>query len=312
MRPNENWVSEITEILNNNKIYPALSMFFTNGRFTRCRRRNECNCVMNSGLTLLIENCSPSIVVYTLTGLCFPTDDYAIGSSISLRAIPQKKGIYCSELDDEFEPDFSDADRLKDALEVFFVNEYPHKGFILLICREAHFDMAKNLIIAIKTWYPHGDAEIWGGKVKGINISTYTVEKHICGLPIECFTMLLRGPQVKVWTLVLDNYPYTNDKIKNELEIFKRTISMKRHSVGLLFTKTITLAFESKFLIFQEVFTNIPMFEICGPEAFGTTLPAFPNFNCNISPRMVFTLLTYNNFANFHEYYQSLAHHIDV
>ncbi|KAI4500150.1 hypothetical protein M0802_004567 [Mischocyttarus mexicanus] len=306
------WKYEIENLLSNNRIFSAYTIFFTNGRFPKNRKKEKfgCRCLCNKGLTLLLENCSPSIVVYNLTGLFFPKDSDVFWFPISFKKL-RLNDIYCSELVKIFSIDFHDADLLKEEIEMYFFEEHTNKGFIMLLCRESYFTIAKNLSIAMKTWYPNCDAQIWGGKVKGITYSNSITHKHICAVSVDCITIFIRGSEAKAWTLVLDKYPYTNDKIKSELEAFKRTISIKTYSVGFLFNKTITLVFESKFLIFQEVFTNIPMFEICGPEAFGPTLNEFINFDCNIRPRMVFTLLTFENFTSLYEYFLTVIKDFD-
>ncbi|KAI4500149.1 hypothetical protein M0802_004566 [Mischocyttarus mexicanus] len=294
------WKYEIEKLLSNSRIFSAYTIFFTNGRFPKNRKKKQfgCRCLYKQGLTLLLENCAPSIVVHNLTGLFFPCSNYVKWVVLSFRIAETNDDVDCSEFNEIFAIDFSDADLIKEKLKMFFLEGYSNKGFMMLFCSESYFAIAKNLSIAMKTWYPNGDANLWGGIVKGITYSNTIIREHICAIPTDCIAIFIRGHQVKAWTLVLDKYPYTNDKIKYELEAFKNTISMKKHSLGLLFTKAITFDFENQFLIFQEVFTKTPIFEIFGPEAFGPTLNEFINFDCNIRPKMVFTILTYEDYTS--------------
>ncbi|XP_043488569.1 uncharacterized protein LOC122515309 isoform X2 [Polistes fuscatus] len=290
----DGWRTEKEELVESCPFYPSLTFFFTNGRFKK-NYLKQCTCLENPGYTVLIENFYPSTTIHKLMSMFFPADNSITISSMTLRYLPKKNEVFYKEGNEIFDGDFNNAEILKTSLKSFFNSDNLFKGCIILLCRENCLFLAKNLARALKNWYPKHEPILWGGAVKGLSGTNFLINPHMCETSADCITILITGTDMETSTLLLDENLYSDEMIKNKLETFRKNISLKRHSIGFLFSKRITLSFVSKLPIFQEIFKHIPLIDITGSEAFEESLKDLMKLNVNIKPKIAFMILTYNN-----------------
>ncbi|KAI4495475.1 hypothetical protein M0802_008689 [Mischocyttarus mexicanus] len=210
----------------------------------------------------------------TVASMYFPSVPNIQISALTLKKNFKRTGIYCEELELYFEDSLKYSKKLKTIFEEFFIHDSSMTSCLILLCDNINNAIALDLIESLKDWFPNKNFPLWGGMVDRMSVCNYINNSRICQVHADSVAILLGGPEMKIWTVILDQFCETKQVIENKLKDFKESITLRKHSIGFIFSsqfrENYLLALDSS--IYHHYFPNVPLVNCFGHKSFGGSL----------------------------------------
>ncbi|XP_015179979.1 PREDICTED: uncharacterized protein LOC107068272 [Polistes dominula] len=210
----------------------------------------------------------------TVACMFFPEVPDIRYSTFTLKKNLKRSEIYCEELKLFIDNSFQNSDKLKTTFEEFFINDSTTTSCLILLCNNINNNIAIDLVKSLKEWFPNKNFPLWGGMVDRISVCTYEQNTRSCKVHADSIAILIGGPEMKIWSVILDHFCETEKVIDDTLKTFKESITLKKHSIGFIFSsrcrENYLLALDSS--IYHNHFPNIPLVNCVGHKSLGSSL----------------------------------------
>ncbi|XP_014608663.1 PREDICTED: uncharacterized protein LOC106789185 [Polistes canadensis] len=192
-------------------------------------------------------------------------------STISLNEHCWVDGIYCKELDFEFDVEITEKDKLKNLYDPFFTSDTRYSVSMLLLFDQLSLRLTDDVVKLLQNWYPTKKVNVWGGMLHQISICDSNTTIRPCQDNMNFISILLSGRNMESWYLALGPYHKNNNRISYRFKIFSLGVQLRKHSVAFMFTSD---SRGEKFYyyeasVFEKYFPKIPLVKICGMSAIG-------------------------------------------
>lgn len=235
----------------------------------------------------------------TVASMHFPDVPNIQISALTLKKNLKRPEIYCEELKLFFENPLKNSEKLKTVFEEFFTYDSSMTSCLILLCNNINNVIAVDLVKSLKDWFPNKNFPLWGGMVDRISICTYVHNSRVCKVHADSVAILIGGPEMKIWSVILDQFCETKKVIENKLKTFKESITLRKHSIGFIFSsqfrENYLLALDSS--MYHHYFPNVPLVNCFGHKSLGGSFDeAYKRISNNSSQIGDATLmiLTYN------------------
>ncbi|XP_014608665.1 PREDICTED: uncharacterized protein LOC106789187 [Polistes canadensis] len=254
------------------KTTPRLQIIFTNDKYVKAFS-DECHCNMLPSTCYLLqiecdfplgnlekENILMSLVFPMISKLKIETYTFIL-----------KGGLFCQEIRFNCSPNVGEVKYFKAKIEPYFINDSPMQKCMIVFCRDFSIYYVLELFQALSSWFPENEIPVWGGFIDMLTVCQCCFNTNFCKIEAEMVLMFISSPDMKVWTLTLDETCKSKITIINKLTTFKKEVELKLHSVALMYVSSRRI--ENLYMLetnsFKEIFPNTILFPIYGETSFG-------------------------------------------
>ncbi|KAI4499051.1 hypothetical protein M0802_005917 [Mischocyttarus mexicanus] len=254
---------------------PRINIVFTNDKYVK-NYSEECHCNMlpSTCCTIHMESHFPFKNVnhknYILS-LFFPQVSKLNIETYTFIRKTLANNLFCQEIRFNCGNDVGLVKFLKTQLKPYFkLNSEMGKCMIIFGC-DLGFESIIQLVNTLQCWFPVIDIPIFGSIVDVLKTCQCCFDKNYCQSYTEYIIIFISNPDMKVWTLILDETCLTELSISEKLTNLKKQVNLKNYTVAFMHVsaRRIQCYYALETYLFTKIFPNIMLFPIYGERSFG-------------------------------------------
>lgn len=258
------------------QLKPSLALFFTVGHKSSLSESCHCDDLPPNCHSVSLDTHG---VVINDTARGEENSDHIV--CMSLPDVPNiKTSILTFNLYDWKDGDltkltkFTYHKQLKAAFETSSDSDSRKASCLMLFCDWDGRKIALHLLKSLGHWVPETRPCIWGGIAKNLSVCNSVNNTRVCKNSANCIAIVLSGTKMRTWSILLDVYCDTQEKVEDELRTFKDRVRLKKHSMGFMFACRIRGRdmFDENYVestIFKQFFPEVPLVGCYGDGEFG-------------------------------------------
>lgn len=115
---------------------------------------------------------------------------------------------------------------------------------------------------------------LWGGNVGNLAVCRCDENGKLCNEPMAFIGILISGPSVRSWCIVVGRNYNTKEKVEAKLKLLKHEVKLRKHSIGFMFAcyargESMFGEKDVESTIFKKLFPEVPLIGSSGDGEIG-------------------------------------------